>query len=334
MQDAIHKSVLSNAVDSFIQEKKITQEYADLLKKMIENEEYDALDDAFTSINSLRNLDSLSDKGFRKKRIIRRSYEQPSEEKKLKDEVLFHKQQIENLSEEINNLNKRSAALQAEINHYKSGYKKEIDKNKDIEEIITNLQNRYKNTLNEYEKLKSQLQHKRIEDEIPDYVSDVSKKLDDDDSLFMRKSQRWSVTGIIFASLSVCTALYTFKTGLPSILNPNISFLTAIFIFFRGLIAIGILSWVSYICFQMSSSYIHESILRKDRQHALSFGRLFLQIYGDTATKAEAIEVFKDWNMTGNSAFSKSVSNPPNINELIKTLKGLLQQKNNDNTEK
>ncbi|PWC18258.1 hypothetical protein DDT56_04940 [Brenneria corticis] len=82
----------------------------------------------------------------------------------------------------------------------------------------------------------------------------------------------------------------------------------------------------------MSSSYIHESILRKDRQHALSFGRLFLQIYGDMATKAEAIEVFKDWNRTGNSAFSKKISSPPNIKELINSIKNMKESKEKNDT--
>ncbi|HED0390782.1 TPA: hypothetical protein R4I55_000258 [Yersinia enterocolitica] len=59
---------------------------------------------------------------------------------------------------------------------------------------------------------------------------------------------------------------------------------------------------------------------RKDRQHALSFGRLFLQIYGSSAEKKETIEVFKDWNMSGDSAFSKAADTPPNFLDTLKSI--------------
>ncbi|EKN3739697.1 TPA: hypothetical protein U5E00_000073 [Yersinia enterocolitica] len=59
---------------------------------------------------------------------------------------------------------------------------------------------------------------------------------------------------------------------------------------------------------------------RKDRQHALSFGQLFLQIYGSSATKEDAMLVFKDWNMSGDSAFSKAADTPPNILEALKSI--------------
>ncbi|TNP60755.1 hypothetical protein FIB39_22935, partial [Escherichia coli] len=97
--------------------------------------------------------------------------------------------------------------------------------------------------------------------------------------------------------------------------------LQLIYIFTRGLVGIAILSWLSYICLSNSKKYTHESIRRKDRRHALMFGQVFLQIYGSTATKEDAIEVFKDWNISGDSAFSGQTEQPPSFASFVNTIK-------------
>ncbi|EEW6222079.1 TPA: hypothetical protein L3375_003581 [Escherichia coli] len=51
------------------------------------------------------------------------------------------------------------------------------------------------------------------------------------------------------------------------------------------------------------------------------FGQVFLQIYGSTATKEDAIQVFKDWNMSGDSAFSDQMDYPPSFQTLWSTAK-------------
>ena len=54
------------------------------------------------------------------------------------------------------------------------------------------------------------------------------------------------------------------------------------------------------------------------------FGQVFLQIYGSTATKEEAIEVFKDWNMSGGSAFSDQTEQPLGVTGLLQLAKDKL----------
>lgn len=223
---------------------------------------------------------------------------------------------------EINTLKKDIETARREINIFRDRFRAEKFESKKKSEELAEKNEEYLSLKTKYEKLTSEVQQQRIEDKIPQYVADVSKKLDDDDTLFMGKSQRWSRTGILLSLIAVFIAMYTFKSGIDTLTkNENIGYVTLLFVFFRGFLAIGILSWVAYLCFNMSSSYIHESILRKDRQHALSFGRLFLQIYGDTATKDDAIEVFKDWNRSGDSAFSKRNTSPPNLFKVLDALK-------------
>ncbi|XYK67803.1 hypothetical protein ACSJL4_001603 [Serratia nematodiphila] len=229
---------------------------------------------------------------------------------------------ISKLKNELKSAKNDNDKIQSSLNSYRSKYRQEqIELSKKNEEIES-INKEYQILKTEYDKLASERQQKRIENKIPEYVKDVSNKLDSDDNLFMKKSQRWSRSGIFISLLATVIALYTFKAGFEALIaSPNLGYIAILFVFFRGILAIGILSWVAFICFNMSSSYIHESILRKDRQHALSFGRLFLQIYGDTATKNDAIEVFKDWNRSGDSAFSKRHISPPNIFKLAEAFK-------------
>ncbi|RSB30712.1 hypothetical protein EGK68_11750 [Enterobacter cloacae] len=55
------------------------------------------------------------------------------------------------------------------------------------------------------------------------------------------------------------------------------------------------------------------------------FGQVYLQIYGTTASKEDAILVFKDWNMSGDSAFSGQTEQPPNALSFISNAKEKLK---------
>ncbi|AJJ10872.1 hypothetical protein CH64_1093 [Yersinia rohdei] len=175
--------------------------------------------------------------------------------------------------------------------------------------------------IKENNELKALSQQKRIDKEIPLYVEKVSQKLDTDDSFFTEMSRNWSIAGITITLVAVLAAFCTFAQGTDLILkNENIEWIGFIYIFIRGGLGIGLLSWLAFVCFSNARNYTHESIRRKDRQHALSFGQLFLQIYGSSATKEDAMLVFKDWNMSGDSAFSKAADTPPNILEALKSI--------------
>lgn len=222
-------------------------------------------------------------------------------------------------------------------NRVKTLSQKLDEKNSVYQTELNELAKNYRNMFEEREKLKKELnnlatekQQKRIEDKIPTYVDLVSEKLSADDCLFMEKSKNWSQVGLGVSGVAVILSIASFIFGYIELVKAeNLTVTVILFIFFRGLLGIGILTWISYFCFNMSSSYIHESILRKDRQHALSFGKVFLQIYGDTATKQEAIQVFKDWNMSGETAFSKKNTPPPSISQFI-DLKDKITNKENE----
>lgn len=197
---------------------------------------------------------------------------------------------------------------------------------KKINAIITdNIQLTTENT-----ELKARSQQQKIDEKIPSYVSKVSGKLDKDDLFFTNMARNWSILGIIVTFLAVAAAFYTFSQGTHLLTNnEQIKWVSILYIFIRGTLGIGLLSWLALVCFSNSRNYTHESIRRKDRQHALSFGQLFLQIYGSSATKEDAMEVFKDWNMSGESSFSKGAETPPNM---LQTVKSAMQSVNKNKT--
>ncbi|MFV9327249.1 hypothetical protein [Citrobacter europaeus] len=170
--------------------------------------------------------------------------------------------------------------------------------------------------------LQSRVQQERIDEKIPGYVDSVKNELSSDDLYFIKMSQVWAFFGCIFGLLAVCASFYTLYTTIDF---NNLKGFELIYFFTRGLIGISILSWLAYICLGNSKKYTHESILRKDRRHALMFGQVFLQIYGSTSTKEDAVLVFKDWNMSGNSAFSDKTELPPGIQSLWDSAKEKLK---------
>ena len=214
------------------------------------------------------------------------------------------------------------------------GFKKIIDEKNELVSEKRILIHEKKQLEIDNNELKKQSQQNRIDEKIPDYVVDVSQKLDTADLFFTKMSRNWSIAGVILAMLAVTAAFCTFIYGLEAISDvTNLTPTSIIYTFVRGGLGIALLSWISYISFSNARNYTHESILRKDRQHALTFGRLFLQIYGSTATKEDAINVFKDWNMSGDTAFSSKSKNPPNPMSYIESMKNMLSRSNNANKE-
>ncbi|EOF7240658.1 hypothetical protein ACK04L_002035 [Enterobacter roggenkampii] len=216
-----------------------------------------------------------------------------------------------NLSEHMKELEERNSILSLKLEQFSRD-------NETKSKLLENLSSKIKSLEGENNELRSQVQQQRIDEKIPTYVNNVKTDLGSDDRHFILMSIIWSVFGGIFGVLAVTSAFYTLYINLEL---KDLSNLQLIYIFTRGLIGIAILSWLSYICLSNSKKYTHESIRRKDRRHALMFGQVFLQIYGSTASKDDAIVVFKDWNMSGDSAFSDQTEQPPGLMSLWNSAK-------------
>lgn len=227
------------------------------------------------------------------------------------DELPFLKKSISNYEDQIK-------ALNFDVKFLKSKVTESDDiihgKDKELKQAYENL----KNLKMANSELASRIQQERIDQKIPGYVDSVKKDLGADDLHFISLSKTWAILGAIFGISAVIFSLISLYSSIDF---KNAKGFELFYLFTRGLIGISILSWLSYICLSNSKKYTHESIRRKDRRHALMFGQVFLQIYGSTATKEEAVLVFKDWNMSGDSAFSDQTEQPPGVQTLWEATK-------------
>ena len=241
------------------------------------------------------------------------------------ESFIHNKSTIKNLSSKILKLeeNLKSFKTKLDDSEYDNNYLHL--KNKELESSVVEKENKINNILAKVKQLEasnselmSRVQQERIDEKIPTYVSNVKSELGSDDQHFVLMSIIWSICGVIFGVAAVGISFYTLFLNIDF---NNIKGAELFYIFTRGLIGISILSWLSYVCLSNSKKYTHESIRRKDRRHALMFGQVYLQIYGSTASKEDAILVFKDWNMSGDSAFSDQTEQPPNVLSLLSSSK-------------
>ncbi|WP_350313279.1 cell division protein ZapB [Dickeya fangzhongdai] len=284
-------------------EGKISSDKYSFLLNLLHKSDYDKFDELirYEEIKNLEKSRASDEEQDKIKKIINAHYYS-------KNKIQFERK----ISELVKNLN--STILELEDSKEKS-----IKKDEKIKELN-----------DEVSKLKSASQQEQIDKKIPTYVRDVKSKLDSDDIFFTKMANIWSICGATFGIGAIISSFYTFYSGMTSISNNGISadMISIFYIFTRGLLGIAFLGWLSYICFANARKYTHESIIRKDRQHALMFGQIFLQIYGSTATKEDATNVFKDWNMSGDSAFSSKILPPPNAMAILEHIKEILTSKN------
>lgn len=235
--------------------------------------------------------------------------------------------EIKSNKEVIQNYASLIKDLETEKNETSKENKKLINSLEIQKKLIDTSLNKIHQLENEKSELQSQIQQTRIDEKIPGYVDNVKSELDLDDSHFISMSRTWAISGCLFAVAAVICSFYTLYLHIDF---TTIKSIELIYVFTRGLIGISILSWLAYICLSNAKKYTHESIRRKDRRHALMFGQVFLQIYGSTASKEDAILVFKDWNMSGDSAFSDHIEQPPGIQTLLGTARDKLKATVND----
>ena len=57
--------------------------------------------------------------------------------------------------------------------------------------------------------------------------------------------------------------------------------------------------------FTLGKSYMNESLKNSNRLHAISFGKFYLQAYGDVVTPEDVKEVFQHWNIDKDSSFKE-----------------------------
>lgn len=146
---------------------------------------------------------------------------------------------------------------------------------------------------------------RNVEISAADYVGGTIETLQIRESRFNKIAVIWQFLG--FASLLAgailvgCLAINGF--------GKNGSWLDIALLGSKLITIIVLLLSLSKYSFNISKTYMHESLKNADRFHAISFGKFYLQVFSSTITKEDIKEVFTDWNLEKSSKFSELSSN-------------------------
>ncbi|PSV98968.1 magnesium transporter MgtE N-terminal domain-containing protein [Photobacterium lipolyticum] len=168
----------------------------------------------------------------------------------------------------------------------------------------------------------------RIELKVPEYVSDAIDGLNDKEQEFKTKADEWNTRGanslkwaIGAAVAALAYGAYSFNVASQS----NIDWLFFTYLILKGLVIIGLLGAFAKHCFNQGNAYMHEALKRSDRVHAIRFGKLYLEIYGNNVEKEDMKSIFENWNIESDSAFTKVPS--PNFEpKTLEQMKGIFEK--------
>ncbi|EME5145229.1 hypothetical protein VW792_005248 [Pseudomonas aeruginosa] len=220
----------------------------------------------------------------------------------------------------------------------RSQYERDIDEAKqrlsdlysEIEsrgELIKRRETELSVRLAEFEEANRRQVQQRIEAKVPEFVADAVKALELREALYRRKAMQWSTHGtlVLLAAISIAifVSLYGYSYGGKI---ESLSWQAMMFVSFKGLVVVGILGLWAKHAFSVSNAYMHEAIKRSDRAHAINFGKLYLEVYGNSVERKELIDIFENWNIASESAFSKMKADgfePKVLDQLVEITKGL-----------
>jgi hypothetical protein len=139
------------------------------------------------------------------------------------------------------------------------------------------------------------------------FVSSALATLETKEGKFHGISITWAVLGALSLLLGVVFAIASMIYSSDSYHQAASSGLGYyLFHLFRGLIVVGVFAAISRYAFIFSNSYMHESLKAGERVHAIKFGEFYLDTFGATAEWEQVKEAFIHWNISGQSAFSRS----------------------------
>ncbi len=216
----------------------------------------------------------------REEKFIKRQREYEKSIMRKQEEALNHREQLEN------ELEKRQSEFQQALQQLK-----------------------------QEKELLSEEARNNIKSKSSSYVEQALKDLSEKENKFYRSAQTWSRVGAGAISIAIvffCTITYLIFSAIP---NP-ITWEFIVFSVFKGLVVLAMFAALSKYAFVLGDSYMQESLKNADRQHAINFGKFYLESYGAAADWAQIKEAFEHWNMTGSNAFSRGEIAPLDIGAL------------------
>ncbi len=195
---------------------------------------------------------------------------------------------------------------------------------------VHELTKRIQETISQYEgrkiaeKEKAEKRRKTIEKSSADFIADTITVLETKEKEFKTKANTWYILGYIALLLGVGIASYITIKGIGIQGEWTGIMLLAVK---AGFVILLLLSASKY-SFNLAKTYMNESLKNSDRIHAISFGKFYLQIFGNDIDKTDVKEVFREWNLEQKSSFTylKSDDYDPKLIDKIAKLVKLLKK--------
>jgi len=144
----------------------------------------------------------------------------------------------------------------------------------------------------------------QIEQTAANYIDEAIQQLKERENSLGSKANVWNIIGwgslIVGVAAVIALVILGVRNPLAASSNwPEVSFMAL-----KSIMIVTLLVASSKYAFSLAKSYMVESLKNADRIHAISFGKFFLQAFGDKVDVKEVKEVFQHWNINNSSSFS------------------------------
>jgi hypothetical protein len=166
---------------------------------------------------------------------------------------------------------------------------------------------------------KAEKRRETIEISSADYIVETIKTLESKEKGFKNQANWWYALGYIALLLGIGVASYITIKGI----GIKGEWTDIILIAIKASFLILLLLSASKYSFNLAKTYMNESLKNSDRIHAISFGKFYLQVFGNDINKDDIKEVFREWNLEKKSSFTDLKSDdydPKLIDIIIKTI--------------
>lgn len=220
-----------------------------------------------------------------------------------RERYIERKQQAreEQYSAQLDRLRQQVADSEKEIHQRQNKYKSIevglLKKEQNIRESIRLLQEEHQKQVQE-----------KIELKVPEFVESAVSTLKEKEKSFSDKAQTWNFHGSISVALAIASAIGALIYGgfeFNSAAKENIDWFFFSFLLLKGLIIVSLFAAFAKHAYNVGNAYMHESLKRSDRMHAINFGKLYLEVYGNDVSQSDMKSIFENWNMNSDSAFTK-----------------------------
>lgn len=247
---------------------------------------------------------------LREDELERRSLQQNEVlEQKERELYSFLEKRSSILSEREKQLAERQEKLELEFHEEMS---KASDANHKLRQELLNMQSELHESLRqaEAEKLRyTEEGRNSIQGSSQKFVTSALTTLGAKENKFHSIAKIWAVIGAVSLLAGVVFAIVTMIYSADSyhqVGDKGIGYY--LYSLFRGLVVVGVFGLLSRYAFIFSNSYMHESLKVGERVHAIKFGEFYLDTYGADAKWEQVKDAFAQWNISGQSAFSKQDS--------------------------